>query len=143
MSEKQKQHDTRFSLITAPLGEQLTWRWDDKQNALLTEFSWEKKDPILAILRQLFSDEWHKKNIKKMPKAVKGELADLLTLSKTQLVFTRPASENMPTIAAFWWPWGHGGTYSLRVKLLNSTYSQDELTHCQASFFKKLFQRTS
>lgn len=136
----QQQQDTIFSTITTPLGDELTWRWEDKQSALLTEFSWEKKDRILTILRELFSEEWHKKNIKKAPKALKDELAELAILSKQQLIFTRPANAETPAIALMWWPWGHGATYSMRIKILKSNYDDAALQQGQASLFSKLFQ---
>ena len=128
-----QQQDTIFSTITSPLGDELTWRWEEKQSALLTEFSWEKKDRLLTVLRALFTEEWHKKNIKKAPKAVKDELGELVNLSKQQLIFTRPASEETPALALIWWPWGHGATYSMRIKILNSNYDDAALKQGQAS----------
>ena len=120
MSYNKKQQDTIFDSITIPLGDELTWRWDESKSALLTEFSWEKKERILTILRSLFSEEWHKKNIKKSPKALKLELAEYTNLIKEQLIFTKPATADFPAIALIWWPWGHGATYSMRLKILTS-----------------------
>jgi hypothetical protein len=136
------QQDTVFNTITIPLGDQLTWRWEENMSALLTEFSWEKKDSILTTLRELFSEEWNKKNIKKAPKALKNELGDLTRLSKEQLIFTRSASNDTPTLAVIWWPWGHGATYSMRIKILDTAYSAAELQLAQASLFSKLFNRS-
>tara|TARA_R110000737_G_scaffold8779_1_gene24430 strand:+ start:2153 stop:2587 length:435 start_codon:yes stop_codon:yes gene_type:complete len=138
-----QQQDTIFSTITSPLGDELTWRWEEKQSALLTEFSWEKKDRLLTVLRALFTEEWHKKNIKKAPKAVKDELGELVNLSKQQLIFTRPASEETPALALIWWPWGHGATYSMRIKILNSNYDDAALKQGQASLIAKILQRIS
>ena len=53
-NQQQQQQDTIFNAVTTPLGDELTWRWEERQSALLAEFSWEKKDRILTILRQLF-----------------------------------------------------------------------------------------
>lgn len=136
-----QQQDTIFSTITTPLGDELTWRWEDKQSALLTEFSWEKKDRFLAVLRELFTEEWNNKTIKKAPKTVKDELGELASLSKAQLIFTRPACEEMPALALMWWPWGHGATYSMRIKILNSTYDDAALKQGQASLISKILQR--
>jgi len=137
----QQQQDVIFNSITTPLGDELTWRWEDKQSALLSEFSWEKKERILIILRRLFSEEWHKKNIKKAPKAIKDELNELAKLSKEQLIFTRPATEETPALAIIWWPWGHGATYSMRIKILSSNYDDAALEQGQTNLISKFFQR--
>lgn len=138
MSYNKKQQDTIFDSITIPLGDELTWRWDESKSALLTEFSWEKKERILTILRSLFSEEWHKKNIKKSPKALKLELAEYTNLIKEQLIFTKPATADFPAIALIWWPWGHGATYSMRLKILTSNYDEAALQMGQASLLTKI-----
>ena len=141
MSYNKTQQDTIFSTISAPLGDELTWRWEEKQSALLTEFSWEKTERILTILRRLFSEEWHKKNIKKAPNVLKTELGELANLSKEQLIFTKPATEETPALAVIWWPWGHGATYSMRIKILNSNYDDAALKLGQASLITKVIHR--
>ena len=140
MSYNKKQQDTIFNIITTPLGDEISWRWDEDHNALLSEFSWEKKDRILTILRRLFSEEWHRKNINKAPKTIKDELAELAKLSKEQLIFTRPANDESPALAVIWWPWGHGATYSMRIKILNNNYDDNALKQGQASLMKKIIQ---
>jgi len=65
VSYNNKKQDTIFSSITTPLGDELTWRFEEQQSVLLTEFSWEKKERILTTLRRIFNDEWHKKILKK------------------------------------------------------------------------------
>lgn len=137
----QQQQDTIFSTITTPLGDELNWRWEDKLSALLTEFSWEKKERVLTILRQLFSEEWNKKNIKKAPQAVRDELGELALLSNEQLIFTRSATKETPALALIWWPWGHGATYSMRIKILTCNYDDADLIKGQESLITKIFQR--
>jgi hypothetical protein len=138
--KNQKQRDDIFSTITTPLGDELTWRWEDKLSALLTEFSWEKKERFLIILRELFSEEWNKKTIKNAPKIIKDELGDLALLSKEQLLFTRPATATTPALAIIWWPWGHGATYSMRIKILHTDYDNALLQQEKPNFIKKIFQ---
>tara|TARA_R110000787_G_scaffold182726_1_gene294789 strand:+ start:85030 stop:85464 length:435 start_codon:yes stop_codon:yes gene_type:complete len=135
------EQDIIFNTITSPLGDELTWRWDDKLSTLLTEFSWEKKDQILLILRQLFTEEWSNKNIKKSPQAIKDELGELAKLTKEQLIFTRPATVDTPALAILWWPWGHGATYSIRIKILSVNYDDIALQQAQKSLMSKFFQR--
>lgn len=140
MSDKQQQ-DMIFNEVTTALGDQITWRWDEQQSALLTEFSWEKKERMLTVLRQLFSEEWHRKSIKKAPKIIKAELGDLAHLTKEQLIFTRPATDKSPAFALIWWPWGHGGTYSMRLIALNNDYDDEALQQAQKNSLLNIFQR--
>lgn len=133
------QQDVIFNTITAPLGDELNWRWEEPMSALLAEFSWEKKERVLAQLRKLFSDEWNNKNIKKAPKALKEELGELARLNKKQLIFTRPATAETPALAMIWWPWGHGATYSMRIKVLNINYSAEDIKQAQTSLLSKIF----
>ena len=142
MSDKQQQ-DMIFNEITTALGDQITWRWDEQQSALLTEFSWEKKEKMLSVLRQLFSEEWHRKSIKKAPKTLKAELGDLAKLTKEQLIFSRPATDKTPALALIWWPWGHGGTYSMRLLALHTNYDDEALQQAQKSTLLNIFQRFS
>lgn len=135
------QQELVFNTVTTPLGDELTWRWEATNAALLTEFSWEKKDRILALLRELFSEEWNKKSIKKAPKPLKDELGEFTSMSKQQLIFTRPASDDSPALAVIWWPWGHGATYSMRLKVLNINYTSDDINQAQVSLLAKLFKR--
>ena len=141
MSYNKKQQDTIFNAITTPLGDELTWRWEEKQSVLLTEFSWEKKERMLTVLRRIFSEEWHKKNIKKSPTSLKAELGELTQLSKDQFIFTKPATEDFPAIAVIWWPWGHGGTYSMRIKILNSNYDEASLEMGRANLLSRIIHK--
>ena len=140
MSYNKNQQDTIFSTITTPLGDELTWRWEEKQSALLAEFSWEKKERFLITLRELFSEEWNKKTIKNAPKTIKDELGELALLSKEQLIFTRPATATTPALALIWWPWGHGATYSMRIKILTANYDRTLVQYEKPSFLKKIYQ---
>ena len=54
------------------LGDQLSWRWEDRFSVMLSEFSRNKKDKTLLALRQEFQHEWNKKTIKKAPKVVEA-----------------------------------------------------------------------
>jgi hypothetical protein len=124
------------------LGDQLSWRWEDRFSVMLSEFSRDKKDKTLSALRQQFQHEWDKKTIKKAPQAIKDHLGPLIKLSKDQLILAHPATDSTPAMIALWWPWGHGGTYSLRLALLDSPYEYNDTSANDGSFlkaFKKLF----
>lgn len=129
-----------FSLIQL-LGDQHSWQWEAQRGVILSEFARDKIEPTLATLRASYEHEWDKKNIKKAPKELKEQLGELAVLYKEQKLFTREATEDTPASVAIWWPWGHGGTVSLRVKPLGESYPTPELNSGQGVFFriKQLF----
>ena len=112
-----------FEEVIQAFGEPFIWRWDEKHQALLTEFSRDKKELCLPKLQQFFPHEWNKKNIKQAPKELKLPLKNLAKLTKEQLLFSKPSNGECPAIMALWWPWGHGGTYSVRLVLLKDNYT--------------------
>jgi hypothetical protein len=120
------------------LGDQLNWRWEDRFSVMLSEFSRDKKDKTLTALRQEFEHEWNKKSIKKAPQEIKDHLGDRVKLTKDQLILARPATDTTPAMIALWWPWGHGGTYSLRLALLDSPYEYNEPAANDTGFFQRL-----
>ena len=142
MSYSQEKIEEFTHPLICLLGDQLSWRWEDRFSVMLSEFSRDKKDKTLSALRQQFQHEWDKKTIKKAPQAIKDHLGPLIKLSKDQLILACPATDSTPPIIALWWPWGHGGTYSLRLALLDSPYEYNDTSANDGSFlkaFKKLF----
>ena len=127
--------------ITKPLrqslGDNIPWQFEAKLNVMLSEFAQNKSAVVLDNLRNTLTDEWHAKNAKKMPHSLKSQLGDLAKISKNQLILACPETKDTPAIVALWWPWGHGGTYSLRLKVLENSYCREELVQ-SSGFFEKL-----
>ncbi len=134
-SEQQVEQFTHH--ICDDLQNDLAWRYEDRLQAMLSEFAQNRSEPILDKIREAFPDEWHKKNIKTAPKELVAQLADLAKLEKDQLLFTIAAKQEHPAFVAIWWPWGHRGTYSLRIKPLKNSY--DINNKRSGGFFSKLF----
>ncbi|WP_440876886.1 hypothetical protein [Thalassotalea sp. PLHSN55] len=135
MSFTKQQVEEITAVFTPLLGHELSWRWEARFSVMLSEFARDKKDKTLVALRKGFPHEWNKKTIKQAPPELKSQLGEFTKLNKEQLIFSLPASDNHPTIIALWWPWGHGGTYSLRLLLVPETYLYQPQ---QSSFFDKI-----
>ncbi|PCI57943.1 MAG: hypothetical protein COB35_14145 [Gammaproteobacteria bacterium] len=147
MSKNEQKHNIQeyFSALFELLGQEYNWQWEERRSAWLAEFSRDKVASTLAILEQHFDDAWHPKNIKKAPKELQVQLADLAKLAKEQKLFTTPANLNKPTLLAVWWPWGHGATVSLRLMTLENTYVAPAEFQTKDNFFtviKKLFAKS-
>lgn len=122
------------------LGDNIPWKYEEKLTAMLSEFAQNKSDVVLENLRNTLTDEWHSKTVKKLPNAIKEQLGDLAKLSKNQRILALPAERSSPAIVALWWPWDHGGTYSLRIKVLENSYENTPETSTGVfSWFKALF----
>lgn len=130
--------EQKLFAITTQFSEQLNWSWDERQSAVLSEFSWEKKNDVVERLHHLFANEWHKKNAKRLPAEIKAELGNLSVITKKQLIFTTPATQDCPTLVALLWPWEHGSTYSLRIKTLAATYNPDSINTQAPSALQKI-----
>ncbi len=138
----QQQTKLCFNTIIEQLGKEHHWQWEERRRAWLSEFSRDKIDSTLAVLNEHFTDQWHIKNIKSVPKSLKSQLNELTKLTKEQKLFTTPASEQQPTLLAIWWPWGHGATVSLRLMTLSESYKKPVQIATKDNFFmvvKKLF----
>jgi len=122
------------------LGHSLLWKYEVKFNGMLSEFAQNKSDAILESLREIFEDEWDAKTVKKVPKGIKIQLGNLAKITKKQKLLALPATEKTPAIVALWWPWDHGGTYSLRFKILKHNYDKSpEQSSGLFSMLKRLF----
>lgn len=121
--------------IFSTLGDDLKWRFEPRLNAMLCEFSRDKNERIQQGISEHLPHLWDKKSIKKAPKALKDQLGKLAKLSNQQLIFSLPARETTPTLVALWWPWDHGGTYSVRLLALEQGY---EITATKRNIFSTL-----
>lgn len=139
MSYSKQQVEEITQVITPLLGEELNWRWEARLSVVLSELARDKKDKTLVALRACFPHEWDKKKLKKAPSVLKSQLGDFCKLSKEQLIFTLPANDDHPTIVALWWPWGHGGTFSLRLLVLPESYHYQPQEGGFLTKFKQLF----
>lgn len=124
--------------ISDPLDKSLVWRFDDRFNAMLSEFAQNRADDVLSSLRNIFPHEWHAKVNKFIPSEIRNQLGVLGKLNKEQLMLAKPATESEPAIVALWWPWGHGGTYSLRIFTLNNDFDLIPIPVHKPSLFSRV-----
>ena len=92
----------------------LSWKWDDRFDALLAEFPVERKDEVRSVLDGHLGQTWDKKSIGQAPGAVKDLSGIFSDLRSSQLLFTSDPEGNVLIFAA-WWPWGDGEVISLRL----------------------------
>lgn len=138
MSFSTEQIEQITQSLREQLGDNITWKYEQRFSVMLSEFAQNKSDTVLSLLRKQFPHEWDKKTVNRIPKSLQNQLEDLAKINKEQRLLAVPATETTPAMVAFWWPWGHGGTYSLRIKLLSNSYQYDPNEEIQRGFFTKL-----
>ncbi len=141
MAFSQQQIASLTEDLRLALGDDLSWSFESRHQAMLSEFAQNKAERVLAKLRLTLVDEWQGNTWKQLPKALKTELGTLAKLSKEQRILALCGDQNTPTVVALWWPWDHGGTYSLRLKLLSTEYQNTPEEKASGVFakFKRLF----
>ena len=92
----------------------LTWKWDDRFGALLTQFQVEGQEEVRRVLDRHFDHLWDQKSIRQAPRAIKEGVEDFRELRNNQLLFTSDPANGSLLFAA-WWPWGDAKSISVRV----------------------------
>jgi hypothetical protein len=109
---------TCASAIIDALADRVKWRYDSLNGALLTEFSADKEQVILPILRQHLPGQWDAKNVKQAPPLMIHRAGKYAKIHKKQKLLY-PHGTEPPEVMLAWWPWGHGATVSIRLFAVN------------------------
>lgn len=135
----QEQIEQVTAELRSRLGDNITWQYEARYDVMLSEFAQNKSDGVFEKLAPMFPFQWDEKAAKRLPKVLKDELRDLARIGKKQKLLVTPKQDGTPAIAAFWWPWGHGGTYSLRLKVLENNISVEDVNKQQVGIWYKIF----
>jgi hypothetical protein len=92
----------------------LSWKRDDRFDAVLAEFDVANKDRIREILERYLKFTWDNSNIKKAHRSVMKVNSYLGNLMSGQMLFTSDPNGDAYIYCA-WWPWGNGKTISIRI----------------------------
>jgi len=91
-----------------------SWKWDERFEAFLTEFSADNGNEYRMILERDFSTVWNSSNIREAPDIAKMCSNYFGGLRSGQLLFTTDLSRDVFVCGA-WWVWGNGETISFRI----------------------------
>lgn len=127
MTYSQTEIEQHCQFICNKFTTEITWRFEERFSVMLSEFSQMTSIKVIEELNSIFPHRWDHKNIKTAPIALFDQLSHFQKLTKTQLIFTIPASNSHPAFMAVLWPWGHGSTFSLRISPLASSYNMDDI----------------
>ncbi len=91
-----------------------SWRWDNRFEGFMTEFSTDNEDKFRTILEIDFTKVWYDSNIGEAPDIEQVCNDTFGGLQSGQLLFTTDPNQDV-FICGAWWPWGDGDTISLRI----------------------------
>jgi len=92
----------------------VSWKWDNRFDTVLAEFSVNNKNSVRAILDRYLSIAWDSSNIGSAPKTIQKINMHLGKLRSGQLLFSSDPKQDAYIFCA-WWPWGDGETISIRI----------------------------
>lgn len=115
----------------------LSWKWDDRFDTVLAEFSVTSKSGVRAILDRYLRMTWDSSNIGSAPKTIQKINMHLGKLRSEQLLFSSDPKQNAYIFCA-WWPWGDGKTISIRIapyyKKLSDSDKADKIQQLKGWF---------
>lgn len=115
----------------------LSWKWDDRFETVLAEFSTDKKNSVREILDRYLGMTWDSSNISRAPKTIQKINVHLGKLRSGQLLFSTDPEKDAYIFGA-WWPWGDGKTISIRIapyyKKLSDSENDGKIEYFKSSF---------
>ena len=112
---KREMVNEQSSALREAIGASFQWSWDDRFDAILSEYSIEEHELVKGILDSHFSDCWDQITIDSAPEKTKSDAGVWKQIREGQLLYASLFETDQPLMAAIW-PWGDGKTVSLRIK---------------------------
>ena len=92
----------------------VTWNWDDRFNAVLSEFPADREEEVMSVLEKHFDSCWDEETINYAPGKILSVAKNLGELRRGQRLYSSDPDQDALLLGAFW-PWGNGERVSLRI----------------------------
>ena len=92
----------------------VTWRWDDRFQAVLSEFPADREEEVMSVLEKYFDTCWDEETIDYAPGKVRSVAKGLGEVQQGQRLFSSDPDQDALLLGAFW-PWNNGKKISLRM----------------------------
>ncbi len=113
------------SQLAKTLGETLTWKWDNRFETVLAEFSVTDKEKIHQTLTSHMGETWKTENAGMAPKVVQMVINYFGGLNPGQTLLTSDPNQDGLLLCA-WWPWGNGQTISIRLGVFADSLGDED-----------------
>ncbi len=91
-----------------------SWKWDDRFQTVLSEFSADQEEEVVTVLEKHFDSCWDEETIQFAPGKIKSVARGLGEVRNGQKLYTSDPDLDEIVIGAFW-PWQNGKKISLRI----------------------------
>ncbi len=92
----------------------VTWNWDDRFMAVLSEFPSDQEEEVMSVLEKHFDTCWDDETINYAPGKVRSAAKDLGEVRQGQRLFSSNPNQDTLLLGAIW-PWQNGEKISLRI----------------------------
>jgi hypothetical protein len=92
----------------------VTWKWDDRFQAVLSEFPADREEEVMSVLEKYFDTCWDEETIDYAPGKVRSVAKGLGEVRQGQRLFSSDPEQDALLLGAFW-PWKNGKKISLRM----------------------------
>lgn len=106
--------ETICDSIFSETNKDVSWKWDKRFQALLSEFPCEDREEVISVLEKNFETCWNETNISEAPLPVRNIAGQLGKIRKNQLLYSSDPAREVLVLGAYW-PWNNGNKFSLRI----------------------------
>lgn len=92
----------------------VTWNWDDRFQAVLSEFPAKQENEVISVLEKHFDSCWDEETIDYAPGKVRSVAKGLGEVRKGQRLYCTDPDSDALLLGAYW-PWQNGEKVSLRM----------------------------
>lgn len=92
----------------------VAWNWDDRFQAVLSEFPADKEKEVISVLEKHFDSCWDEETINYAPGKVRSVAKGLGEVRQGQRLFCSDPNQDALLLGAYW-PWQNGEKISLRM----------------------------
>ena len=102
--------------IYAECSSLVAWNWDDRFQAVLSEFPADRETEVISVLEKHFDSCWDEETIDYAPGKIRSVAKDLGEVRHGQRLFCSDPAQDALLLGAYW-PWQNGQRISLRMKV--------------------------
>ena len=92
----------------------VAWNWDDRFQAVLSEFPADSEEEVMSVLEKHFENCWDEETINHAPGKIRSVAKDLGEVREGQVLFCSNTEKDELLLGAYW-PWQNGKKISLRM----------------------------
>jgi len=119
--------------IVKNFADTMSWKWDDRFEAVLAEFASDQKERVGDALKEFFPFSWGSSDMREAPDRIKKIGNFLGGVFPGQMIFVA-ATDREPLLFCAWWPWGNDKTISIRIAPFSETHDEMEMDDLFAHF---------